>query len=320
MPFLTPPETFAAFHKGGVAKTQKAIPQMIVGGILAGFYIGMGVFLVLSVGGAVPAIKSTDPGVQRALAGSFGLPFGLTMVVLFGADLFTGNTAMVGAALLEKKVDLLALAKSWCISWSTNFAGSLLLMGLVVATDLFAEGNPSRTGTIALAESKTSKDFGEMFCRGILCNILVCMALWQQTAAQDVGGKILAIFLPIMAFIACSFDHSVANMFLIPLGMALGADVNVGEFLWKNLIPVTLGNIVGGFGFVGLPSAFLYGNFLKSPPPPLDDLKQTTSALTADPLPPLVSQQRHPPTAVFPVVPTHPAPVNGHAPGFPMAS
>ena len=149
------------------------------------------------------------------ILGAFGLPFGLFMTILSGAELFTGNTALVTMAYLNDKASKEQLAKSWGYSYAGNFVGSVALAALVVAGGtLSASAAPA-----AIAAAKTSMAFKTALIRGVLCNWLVCMAVYLASHARDVGGKMVAIWFPISAFVAMGLEHSVANMFLVPLAI-----------------------------------------------------------------------------------------------------
>lgn len=250
-----PPIVFQKVVEAGVAKANLPWEKIALLGLLAGCYIGMGAFLSLSVGGCCPGLAATNPGLQKILSGAFGLPFGLTLVLVCGAELYTGNTALVTAAWLEKKATLQQLAKSWSVSLVANIVGSLLLVGILSQTGLLA----TVPGPVNAALAKTSLTFGEAFFRGLMCNWLVCLAIVQSLSATSLPGKFIGVFLPISTFVACGFEHSVANAFIIPFGMALGANVSWSQFLLGNLLPVTLGNTVAGALFVAGMYALVYG-------------------------------------------------------------
>lgn len=229
----------------GAAKAAMPAFKVLLLGILAGAYIAIAATLALTVGGAVPAIAAANPGLQKLLFGLVGLPFGLTMVLTAGGELFTGNTALITAALLSKRATLRGLLRNWIASFAGNFIGSLLVVGLIAVAGVLS--GPSLATAIAIAKAKTSLSFVTAFARGIGCNWLVCLAVWLASSAKDMSGKFTAVVLPITAFVAMGFDHSIANMFLIPMGMVSGASsVSVKAFLLNNLLPVTLGNIIGG--------------------------------------------------------------------------
>lgn len=233
-------------------------------GILAGAFIA---FAAEGSNAAIHTITST--GLAKTLAGAL-FATGLMMVVITGAELFTGNTLII-VSCLHGKSRWTGLLKNWTAVYLSNFAGSLLVAVFVLLSGQFNFSNGLLGGfTIKVAVYKTGLTFGNAFFMGILCNWLVCMAVWMAAAAKDITGKLLAIFFPIWLFITSGFEHSVANMYYIPAGIMaksnpvwaaeaekLGvtaeklAHLNWGSFITGNLIPVTLGNIIGGALFVG---------------------------------------------------------------------
>jgi len=226
-------------------------------GVVSGAHIGFGSYLAITVGGACPAIAQANPGLQKIIFGAFGLPFGLIMTLVTGGELFTGNTALVTAAWAEGKTDTQSLTKSWVASYLGNFVGSLFLAFLAFRSGTLATNSAS----VAIATAKCSLPWDVAFVRGILCNWLVCMAVYMASGCSSLIGKMTAVWFPISSFVALGLDHSVANMFIIPLAMMRGADITISQFLLKNLIPVTLGNIVGGALCVMAPFGSTYGKW-----------------------------------------------------------
>ena len=196
---------------------------------------------------------------KKIILGSFGLPFGLIMTLVTGGELFTGNTALVTAAYKEGKVERKDLIKNWVASYAGNFVGSLFLAYLAFKSGTLA----SSPASAAIATAKCSLPWDVAFVRGLLCNWLVCMAVYMASGCSSMPGKMTAVYFPISAFVALGLDHSVANMFMIPLGMLRGADITAKTFIFKNLIPVTLGNIVGGALCVMGPFGSVFGNWGK---------------------------------------------------------
>lgn len=228
----------------GTLKASLPAHKVLLLGILAGSYIALGGLLALCVGGATPAVKAANPGLQKLIFGAFGLPLGLTMVCVTGGELFTGNTALVSASFLERRTSLSSLLTNWFWSFVGNFIGGLLVVALACASGTVT--GASAAAAAAIATSKVSMPFMTAFAKGIVCNWLVCLAVYMQNGASDFAGKFFAIWLPISAFVAMGFEHSVANMFLVPIGIKCGAKVGMKQFLLGNLLPVTLGNIVAG--------------------------------------------------------------------------
>lgn len=239
-----PEEIAQRIEAAGTAKTRLGFVPLAMLGVLAGAFIGFGaVFYLVVITGAGDSF-----GPARLLGGA-AFSLGLILVIVGGAELFTGNTLIIMAR-LEDRISTAALAKNWAIVFAGNFAGALVLVVVIVAAGTLTLDNGAVAQTaVKVAEAKFALSPMAAFARGILCNALVCLAVWLTFAARDVAGKILAILWPITAFVALGFEHSVANMFLLPLGLAAGAEGGVWPIM-KNLVFVTLGNIVGGAGGV----------------------------------------------------------------------
>mmetsp|Transcript_19000 Transcript_19000/g.60325 ORF Transcript_19000/g.60325 Transcript_19000/m.60325 type:complete len:375 (+) Transcript_19000:87-1211(+) len=246
---LAPPMVFAEACK--VAAKKAAMPPHVTAvlGFSAGALIGLGALLMTCVGGSSPGIFQENVGLDMFLKGAVGLPAGLTLVVLTGAELFTSNVFTMLAGVMCGYCKPVALLSNWAISYVANLVGSVALAWLShEAHTLMAPPQINAGKNIALM--KVGLPFGTAVAKGILCNWLVCLAVWGALASPSISGKILAIFWPIAAFITLGFEHCVANMFLIPQGMLAGADISVRQFVCNNLIPVTLGNVIGAAVFV----------------------------------------------------------------------
>lgn len=253
----SPAGTFESAVAAGAAKANLSWWRVLLLGIVAGAYISLGGLLALSVGGSVPNLKMEHPGLQRLLFGLVGLPTGLTMVVAAGGELFTGNTALVSAAWFSGRAKLSGLMRNWSLSFLGNLIGSLLIVKMAVLCGALSGVSGSAAAAVAIA--KTGLPFGVAFLRGVVCNWLVCLAVYMAGGAGDLVSKFIAIVLPISAFVAMGMEHSVANMFLIPAGIKAGADVGIKAFLLKNLLPVTLGNIFAGVVLVAGVYFLAYG-------------------------------------------------------------
>jgi formate/nitrite transporter len=252
---LSPPEAYMYVAKDGAKKAAMTPFKTFVMALYAGAYIAFGGFLGLTVVNGCPGIVAANPGLAKLLF-ALVFPVGLTMNTLHGTELFTGNTMKLPAAIYEGKTDMKGLIKNWFWSYFGNFVGSLAFVALVVASGVLAQG---AMYPIKTAMAKASLPWGQAFLRAVMANWLVCVAVWNAGAASSLPGKVLGIWPPIAAFVAIGLEHSVANMFLIPLGIALGADISFSHFLTNNLVPVTLGNIVGGLVFMGTASSIFFG-------------------------------------------------------------
>ena len=221
-----------------VKKAEFSIARQFLLGFLAGVYIAFGAQAANVAGASVSQAQSLIAGLI--------FPAGLIFVVIAGAELFTGNCLMI-TALLKKKISLSQLLRSWIVVYAGNLAGGIFIAWLISGQ----LSVPLREYTMKIALNKSSLSFSDAFIRGILCNWLVCLAVSMSFKASDTAGKILVLFFPVWLFVASGFEHSVANMHYIPAGIF--AHANIGwDALLRNLIPVTLGNIVGGAGFVGI--------------------------------------------------------------------
>ncbi len=250
--FLSPPETAAAIVTHGQRVLTQPLSSTVVLSLLAGFYIAFGAQLATVVTHDTAA--HLGQGVARFLGGSV-FSLGLMLVLICGAELFTGNTLLAKAA-LQKEIPWSKLLENWGVVLLGNFLGSLFFAWLMVRSELFTAPG-LKEQVISIATAKATLSFDVAFIRGILCNWLVCLAIFMAVAARDISGKILACYVPIMAFVTSGFEHNVANMYFIPAGLLLSAEtemqsvgLNWSSFLLNNLIPVTLGNIVGGVVFV----------------------------------------------------------------------
>lgn len=253
----TPPQMARLVEAVGVKKAGLPTISLLTLGVLAGAFVSFGGMLFTLV------MTGNDLGLGPGrLLGGVAFSLGLILVVVGGAELFTGNTLIV-MAWAERRVSAGAVLRNWSLVYLANLAGSLGMVALMLGSGTLALGGGAVAETAtSLAVGKLALSPLEAFVRGILCNILVCLAIWLCFAAHSVSSKILAIVFPISAFVALGFEHSVANMYLIPVGLLAAGGFDLGGFL-GNLIPVTLGNLVGGGIFVALVYWLVY---LRHPP------------------------------------------------------
>ena len=261
----------------GVTKSKLNFWTMFALGILAGAFIGTGAIFSTTV---LAGTGSLPYGVQRLLAG-LTFTLGLILVVVGGSELFTGNNLIV-IAFASGKVSLSGLLRNWVIVYLGNFVGSIITAYIMFLSKQYTFGSGALGLTaLNIGESKTSLEFVQAIALGIMCNALVCMAVWLCFSARSTTDKILAIIPPIAAFVAAGFEHSVANMYFIPIALFVkgGAAASFwqlkaltdagrtaasfthltwGNFFLVNLLPVTIGNIIGGAGMVGLVYWFVY--------------------------------------------------------------
>jgi len=264
---LTPAEVANKAVAIGVKKAGLDFWTMFFLALYGGAFIAFGAILATTVGtnGA-----EFPYGVNSLLKGLI-FTVGLVLVIVAGAELFTGNNLMI-IALLSKKITSGKMLRNWGVVYFGNLVGSVIIAAIMLMAKqyTFAGGAVGKTA-LAIANAKTGLGFWSAIGLGIMCNLLVCLACWLTFSARTTAGKIAAIILPISAFVAAGFEHSVANMYFIPMGLfikwfdpsftsAAGdySNLTLGNFFLKNLIPVTIGNIIGGAIFIGAVYWFIY--------------------------------------------------------------
>jgi formate/nitrite transporter len=268
------PKTIAetVAQKVGVGKVTSPWLSVLVLGILAGAYIGFGGMLASTV--TFDLAAKMGVGFAKFMSGAV-FSLGLMLVVIAGAELFTGNNLMI-SSVMAGRIGFGRMLERWLLVYVANFIGSILLALLFVYSGLWKTGDGALGAyAVKVAYTKVSLPFLDALLRGIGCNWLVCLAVWMALASRQTIGKIFAIFFPIMGFVALGFEHSVANMYFIPTGLFLrtlagvaapeGVDPQAlgwASFFVKNLLPVTIGNIVGGGVFVGMG---YWGAYLRAP-------------------------------------------------------
>jgi len=249
---MSPAEIAQTCVNAGVSKTQLKGGKMFLLAVLAGLFIAVG-----GIASAAASCTVENPSVAK-LVGACVFPAGLSMVLLAGSELFTGNSLIL-VSVLEKKSTVGGFVRNLVIVYLGNLVGSVLLAALVVyghTPSLFS--GALAANIVATAQAKVALPFADALLRGILCNVLVCLAVWMSYGAKTPGGKVAALFFPIMAFVVCGFEHCVANMYYLPAGLFTAGlyGIDPGALTWgaalvSNLLPVTLGNLIGGMA-VGL--------------------------------------------------------------------
>ena len=235
----SPAEIASQYIETGRKKAETPFGRMFLLAFLAGMYI--------AIAGVAATICNNS---FSKLVGSLVFPAGLAMILVAGAELFTGDCLMI-ISCVEKKISAGKLAVSLLTVYLGNFAGSLFVTAMAVCGGTL---DGCAEAVVATASAKVGMSFSAAFIRGVMCNIIVCVAVWMAFAAKTASGKIICSYMPIMVFVMCGFEHCVANMFYIPAGILEAArngleagTLGIGSMFTGNLIPVTAGNIVGGF-------------------------------------------------------------------------
>lgn len=268
----TPATTALKVEDAAVIKVNRDTVSTLILAMTAGMFIGLAfVFYVVATAGG-----SALPYGLNKLIGGLCFSLGLMLVVVLGGELFT-STVLNITARASKRVTTKALMRNWGLVYLGNFIGAMLLVGLMIAAKHYEAGHGLiGLGYLQTAQAKLHHTFGQAFALGIMCNIMVCLAVWMAYAGKTVTDKLLAVVLPVAMFVAAGFEHCIANMFLIPMAIftkqvatadfwanagidpSQFADLTWSQFILHNLVPVTLGNIVGGAIFVGLTYWFVY--------------------------------------------------------------
>jgi len=274
----SPKEIALSYSATRVEKANLTVIKMLILGILAGMFValaGAGSTIVQAT------VASTHLASIGKLLGAAVFPVGLAMVIMAGSELFTGNCLII-IPVLQKEIKLRSMLRNWFFVYIGNFIGSILVAAMTAYGGTYSLfGNAAAVMAIDIATVKANLSFGDALIRGVLCNFLVCIAVWIACATKDLAGKFLGLFMPIMLFVLCGFEHSIANMYFIPTGIMLirgnfdyvaaysaarGFE-NLTGLAWRNMfinniIPATIGNVIGGSILVGMAYWFL---FLRAP-------------------------------------------------------
>lgn len=246
----SPKEIAFLYCESAIKKAQMTNLRFILLAILGGTFIAFGGLLTVMVVGGSPTLLVENPGLAKLLAGSL-FPVGLIMVSIAGADLFTSDCAGMTLPYLQKEIQFKTLLKIWAFSYFFNFVGAQFIAYNLSSHLGFFDVDPWRAYLHNMAQAKVSMSFHDVFLKGIGANWLVCLGVWMGFAGKDTISKCLGIWVPVMLFVTLGYEHSIANMFFIPAAIYSGADITWVQFILDNLIPATLGNILGGAGLVG---------------------------------------------------------------------
>lgn len=240
--------------RNGLMRAEFPFARTVTLGIAAGMFIAFGAMYLTMV---TTGNDGLGFGLGRMLGG-LAFSLGLILVVVVGAELFTGNNLLV-MAWSTQRISAGRLLSNWAVVYGANFIGAVGGAALMTASGILEmDGGVVGARAAEIAKSKVELGFAQAFIRGVLCNMLVCLMVWMCYSAESLFGKIIAVIFPISAFVALGFEHSIANMYFIPVALMNGAEGVTLSGFFGNLLPVTLGNIAGGSGFVGLMFAFAY--------------------------------------------------------------
>lgn len=257
MSYNTPKEIASIFNSSGLLKGAMPVSRFIVLSLLGGAFIAFGGLLSVVVAGGMPGVAASNPGLINFAAGAL-FPVGLIMVAIAGADLFTSDCTAMTLPVLQKQIRFKVLLKVWILSYVFNFFGTQLIAGVLVSGTGMLSQEPWLSYLHAYAGKKVHQDFLVVLIKGVGANWLVCLGMWMGYAAKEVIGKCASIWIPVMLFVTLGLEHSIANMFFIPAAIYTGASIGWGEFILNNLLPATVGNIIGGAVFVACAYWYVY--------------------------------------------------------------
>lgn len=257
MSSLLPREVVVYVYSSARYKAKLSAQKLALMSIMGGAYVALGALLATVVAGGALELGMANPGLQKFVFGAV-FPVGLILVTMTGVDLFTSDCAIMTVAAYHNTRSIRSLIRVWISSWVFNFVGALVVVYFFSYLTHMLTEQPWTPFLIGIAKGKLSNPFYVTFFKGIVANWLVCLASWQGYASKDSIGRMVGIWLPVMAFVALGMEHSVANMFFIPAAFCAGLEADWVHFFIANLLPATLGNIVGGALFVGMAYAYLF--------------------------------------------------------------
>lgn len=255
--YNSPKEVANEFCAMGVFKADIPAVKFALLAVLGGAFIALGGLLSVVVAGGMPETFAANPGIVKFVAGAL-FPVGLIMVSVAGADLFTSDCAVMVLPCMRKEKRINALCKVWILSYVFNFFGTQAIAYFFAVKAGLLIHEPWISYLHHYSEAKVNQDFYTVLIKGIGANWLVCLGTWMGYAGRDITGKSLGIWIPVMLFVTLGFEHSIANMFFIPAAIYSGAGILWSDFMVQNLVPATIGNIIGGSVLVGMVYCYIY--------------------------------------------------------------
>ena len=252
------PETHELIAQAGVAKAKLPWLDLMLKSFIGGAFIALGGGVDLVVAGGSPGLRASNPALSTLIS-AFTFPTGFVLIILCNVELATSNFFTLTYSTLVRKTTIYDLARNWIVSYIFNITGALFFAGVLCWWSDTLDSDTSSSYAVTAAEGRVNVGWGYNFTRGIGCNWLVGLAMVFATSGRDNVSKIYGIWIPVWAFVVLGYQHCIANYFLIPIGMFYGTNFGVGKFIWASIIPVTLGNIIGGAVFCGVFFWVLYG-------------------------------------------------------------
>lgn len=252
-------ETLNLLVSSGIAKARLPWPDLLLKSFLAGAFLSIGALFNLIVAGGSPSLRAENPGLATLLS-SFAFPTGFVILTIVNTELFTANVFVLILTTFMRRTTWLDLIRNLILSYIFNLAGCLFVAGFLCWWSDTLSTDTLKSFAVTQAEGRVNVQWSVNFLRGVGCNWLVGLAIFLSISCKDKVSKIYAIWIPIWTFVAVGYQHCIANFFLVPIGMFYGTNFGVGKFIYQSVIPVTLGDIVGGAVLDGVFIWFLYGH------------------------------------------------------------
>ncbi|KAK5120113.1 hypothetical protein LTR85_006594 [Meristemomyces frigidus] len=255
---FSPQEIARLTTRAAIAKSHLSWTECIVKSFMGGFFISIGALIDLVIISGCPGLRESNPALATMIA-AFTFPVGFVLITLTNMELATSNMFVMPFAVLQRRITLWDLTKNWIVSYVFNLAGALFTAGFLAWWSDVLDTAAQTSYAVTQAQNRVDVQWSVNLLRGVGCNFFVAMAFFLSLGATDFVSKVYCIWIPIWAFVMAGYQHSIANYFSIPIGMFYGTDFDVGKFIYQSIIPVTIGNIVGGFLLAALPFWILYG-------------------------------------------------------------
>lgn len=255
--YNNPSDMAKEFAESGLNKSRLSLIRFCIIAVLGGMFIAFGGLLSTMVAGGMPGVGEGNPGLIKFIAGAL-FPIGLIMVSITGADLFTSDCTAFSMPLFQKKIRISVFVKFLILSYIFNFVGTQIIAYCFSSGLGFFDKDPWLSYLHHYAEIKVNQSFLTVFIKGIGANWLVCLGMFMGYAAKDILGKCIGIWIPVMLFVTLGYEHSIANMFFVPAAIYSGAEIAWNDFIIHNLLPATLGNLIGGVVLVGCVYWYLF--------------------------------------------------------------
>lgn len=277
---FSPREIAHLTSEAGIAKSHLKWGELVLKAFLGGVFISLGGLVNLIVLAGSPGLRSSNPGLATLIAG-FTFPLGFVLITLTNMELCTSNMFVMPFTALQRKISVLAMVKNLVVSYLANLCGCLFVAGFLAWWSDVFDTDTASSYAVTQAQNRVNVQWSVNLLRGVGCNFFVALAFFLSIGAVEFVSKVYTIWIPVWAFVIAGYQHSIANYFMVPIGMFYGTNFGVGKFIYQSIIPVTIGNLMGGILLASLPFWYLYGREERKAPvtetgQPVDEGEKTT--------------------------------------------